>query len=187
MLSTEARRAGVSCHEVWMTSLGKDRFGVIDDAKKPWQMRSVSERLHDIDQAYQDVRRGHYDHTDERSRDKVVDLYTKMRTTWERVVEEILFNKVVQRFRPEIMTQSLRAVCFQPEHDYPFIFEGMKRCSHYSGHDPAEDLPPDLPPLGDIARDLEDLRTFAQYAKARRNQLDSTMKSYEEGPAPVLL
>ncbi len=114
-------------------------------------------------------------------------LYANMRTTWERVIEEILFNRVVQRFRPEIMTQSLRAACFDPENDYPVIFEGMKRCSHYSGHDLAEDLPPELPTLEHITRDVEALREFAAHAKARKNELERTMGSYEDGIAPELI
>ena len=187
MLRTEARRSGVACHQEWMTNLGTDQFGIIDDSQKPWQMKAVSERLHEIRQAHQALETAGYDHTDESCRHKVVTLYADMRTTWERVIEEVLFNRVVQRFRPEIMTQSLRAACFDPEQDYPVIFEGMKRCSHYSGHDLAEDLPPELPTLEDIARHVGALRDFATHAKARKKELEKTMGSYEDGIAPELI
>jgi len=187
MLVTEARRAGVACHREWMTNLGNDQFGIIDDSQKPWQMKAVSERLHDIGQAHQALEPAGYDHTDESFRETVVDLYTKMRMTWERVIEEILFNRVVQRFRLEIMTQSLRAACVDPENDYPVIFEGMKRCSHYSGHDPADDLPPELPTLKHITRDVEALRDFATHASKRRKELEKTMGSYEDGITPELI
>jgi len=187
MLRTEARRSGVACHQEWMTNLGNDQFGIIDGSQKPWQMKAVSERLHKIAQAHQALEPTGYDHTDESCRDKVVTLYTNMRTTWERVVEEILFNRVVQRFRPEIMTQSLRAACYDPENDYPVIFEGMKRCSHYSGHDLAEDLPRELPLLEEIARDVRELSDFVTHAKARRKVLDKTMGSFEDGIVPELI
>ncbi len=42
-----------------------------------------------------------------------------MRDTWKRVVEDTLFNRVVQRFRPEVMTQRLEEACIDPENDYP--------------------------------------------------------------------
>jgi hypothetical protein len=45
MLGMEARRFRVACHEEWMTSLGNNRFGIIDDAQKPWQMKPVTEPL----------------------------------------------------------------------------------------------------------------------------------------------
>jgi hypothetical protein len=187
MLGTEARRAGVACHEEWMTSLGNDRFGIIDDSQKPWHMKPVTERLQEIDQAKQSLEASGYDHNDGRFRDSVVGLYTKMRETWERIVEEILFNKVVQRFRPEIMTQSLRAACFDTERDYPVIFEGMKRTSHFSGHDRAEDLPPGLPTLEDIDRDIAELRGFATHARERKKELEKLLGAYEAGIEPVLL
>ena len=170
MLSTEARRAGVACHEEWMSSLGNDRFGIIDDAQKPWQMRPVAERLTEIATLRNELEAAGYDPADEAKRASVTDLYTKMRTTWERVVEEILFNKVIQRFRPEIMTLSLRAACFDAENDYPAIFEGMKRTSHYSGHDHAEELHPGRPPLDEIDRDIADLSDFATKAKEKTKE-----------------
>ncbi len=187
MLRSMARRAGVACHEEWMTSLGNDRFGIIDDAQKPWQMKPVTERLQEIARIRRSLEKSGYDHTDERFRDSVIDLYTKMRTTWERIVEEILFNKVVQRFRPEIMTQSLRAACFDTENDYPTIFEGMKRTSHFSGHDPAEDLPPELPPFDDIHQDIVDQYNFANAARERKRALERSLGAYEGGIEPVLL
>ena len=109
-----------------------------------------------------------------------------MRETWERIVEEVLFNNVVQRFRPEVMTQRLEKACIDPSADYPAIFEGMKRCSHYSGHDQAPDLPPDLPELREVDRDIAELHAFADMALDRRKQLGKG-SSYEDGIKPVLL
>ncbi len=186
MLVTEARRAKVACHQEWMSNVGNDRFGIIDDSQKPWQMKPVSTRIQEIDQACKELGANGYDHTDETFRDSVVDLYTKKRTTWERIVEEVLFNKVVQRFRPEIMTQRLEEACVDPENDYPLIFEGMKRCSHYSGHDLAEDLPPELPPIEEIVRDLQELQDFATVAIERRKVLRKARK-YEDGVEPILI
>jgi hypothetical protein len=133
------------------------------------------------------LKNGGYDRNDETFRGQVTALYTQMRATWERIVEEILFNKAIQRFRPEIMTQSLKAACFDTENDYPVIFEGMKRTSHYSGHDLAEDLPPELPPPDEIDRDIAQLRDFASFARERRKRLEKTIGTYETGVEVILL
>ena len=186
MLWTAARRAKVGRHCEWMSSAENDRFGLIDDSQKPWQMKRVPERLSEIRQGFAALARDGYDHADQRFRPAIVDLYTKMRETWERIVEEILFNNVVQRFRPEVMTQRLEEACIDPLVDYPAIFEGMKRCSHYSGHDQASDLPPELPEPRETDRDIADLQTFADKALARRKQLGKG-SSYEDGIKPVLL
>lgn len=186
MLTAEVRRYKVLLHKEWMSSLRDDRFGIIDDAQKPRQMKNVSERLKKIDVDRRRLSDAGYDHNDERFRQLVVSLYTQMRDTWERTVEEILLNGVVQRFRPEIMTQRLEEACIDPENDYPLIFEGMKRCSHYSGHDPAEDLPTELPEVAQIQEDAEALKGFASVARERRAQRRNA-RSYEKGVAPVLL
>ena len=78
-----------------------------------------------------------------------------MRETWERTIEEILSNNVVQRFRPEIITTRLEQACIDPKVNWPVIFEGMRRCSYFSGHDRAPDIPPVLPTPGPAAPDLE--------------------------------
>ena len=187
LLWTAARRARVGCHREWMSSAGNDRFGLIDASHQPWQLkRVVPQRLHEIREEFASLTAGGYDHTDQDFRPAVIGLYTKMRSTWERVVEEVLFNNVVQRFRAEVMTQSLRAAFFDPAADYPVIFEGMKRCSHYSGHEPAPDLPPELPEPGEVARDIEDLDSFVAMAIARRKHLEKT-PAPEDGVAPILL
>lgn len=187
MVSSEARRFQVACHEEWMTNLGNNRFGIIDKAQKPWHIRPVTERLQNIEQARKGLESRGYDYTDEAFRGDVTELYANMRTTWERIVEEILFNRSVQRFQPEIKTQSLRMACFDPENDYPVIFEGMKRTSHYSGHDLAEDLPGELPTFEQIDHDIGDLENFAAHARERRKALEKSVGAYEAGVEPVLL
>ncbi len=186
MLSAEARRLQVACHKQWMSSLGKSQFGIIDDAQKPRQMKNVSERLTEIERDNRSINDSGYDHTDEKFRNPIVSLYTQMRDTWERIVEEILLSGVVQRFRPEIMTQRLEEACIDPENDYPQIFEGMKRCSHYSGHDLAEDLPPELPKVDEISQDIEALKEFTRIATDRRKTLRKKRK-YDQGVEAILL
>ena len=186
MLWTEARRVGVGQHREWMSSTGNNHFGLIDESRWPWQMKNVSARLHEITQDFDTLTGSGYDHTDQKFRPANISLYTKMRETWERIIEEVLFNNVVQRFRREIMTMSLEQACVNPSADYPVIFEGMKRCSHYSGHDPASDLPPDLPESDRIAHDIKSLKDFAGEAIERRKRLRKA-PSYEGGVEAVLL
>ncbi len=186
MLSAEARRFQVACHEEWMSSQGGSHFGIIDEAQKPGQMKDASERIREIESDNETLNESKYDHTDENFRKPIASLYTQMRTTWERIVEEILLNRAVQRFRPEIMTQRLEEACIDPENDYPPIFEGMKRCSHYSGHDPAEDMPTELPKADEIVHDIEALKEFAKIATERRSKLRKGRK-YEQGVEAILL
>lgn len=185
MLWTETRRVQVGLHCEWMSSEGNDKFGLIGASGPLWQMKDVRMRLKEIKKEFQDLINRGYDHKDQKCRPAVIGIYTKMRETWERTIEDVLLNKAVQRFRPEIMTQRLEAACIDPSTDYPAIFEGMKRCSHYSGHDPASDIPSDLPTSDQIACDISDLKSFSEAALKRRAELGK--KHYEKGVEPMLL
>ena len=186
MLSSAAHRAGVALHSEWMRSAGNDQFGLIDKSQKPKHMKKVLERLSDIDQDSEALAQVGYDHTNQDFHPCITDLYTKMRETWERVVEEILFNNAVQRFRPEVMTQRLEQACFDSSTDYPTIFEGMKRCSRYSGHDQAPDITPNLPELDEIRQDIAGLKAFVEGANKRRRNLEKNPR-YKDGIKPLLL
>ena len=54
-------------------------------------------------------------------RAKDEEFYSKLRETWERVVEECLLNDVVGRFQPGVATQSLKGVEVT-DADYAKIF-----------------------------------------------------------------
>ena len=113
MLWTAARLARVGRHREWMGSAGNNLFGLIDPSNQPWQLkRVVPQRLHEIGEEFASLTASGYDHIDQDFRPAVIGLYTNMRSTWERVVEEVLFNNAVQRFRGEVLTQSLRAGVF---------------------------------------------------------------------------
>lgn len=186
MMENEARRAGIPCHTEWMSSLGGTKFGIIDDSGKPNHTKKAKQRIGELNEAKAKLYKDGYDPAVQGFRDPLTAIYTLMRETWERIVEEILFNGTIQRFRPEVMTQSLKHACYDPTDDYPAIFEGMKRCSHYSGHDKAADLPQELPEKADIDADLQALVEFHKKVSDRKAVLEKG-HSYEKGPEPEFL
>lgn len=186
MMENEARRADTPCHTEWMSSLGGTKFGIIDDSGKPNHTKKAKQRIGELKEAKAQLYKDGYDPEVQGFRDPLTAIYTLMRETWERIVEEILFNGTIQRFRPEVMTQSLKHACYDPAVDYPAIFEGMKRCSHYSGHDRAADLPQELPGKADIDADLQALVEFHQKVSDRKAVLEKG-HSYEKGPQPEFL
>lgn len=186
MMENEARRADIPCHAEWMSSLGGTKFGIIDDSGKPNHTKKVKQRIGELNEAKAKLYRDGYDPAVQEFRDPLTAIYTLMRETWERIVEEILFNGTIQRFRPEVMTQSLKHACYVPADDYPAIFEGMKRCSHHSGHDRAADLPLELPDKAQIDADLQALIDFHKKVSERKAVLEKGY-SYEKGPEPEFL
>jgi hypothetical protein len=187
MVENEARLAQVACHTEWMSGIGGTKFGVIDPLQRPPHTKKTKQRIAELTQAKDHLIKSGYDPSrPSEFRDPLISLYTRMRETWEQIIEEILFNGAVQRFRPEIMTQRLDEAAFDPETDYPEIFEGMTRCSQFSGHDRADYFPSSLPDVDTMQSDLLHLFTFSSRVQDRKRNL-AKATSYEEGVQPQFL
>lgn len=82
----------------------------------------------------------------------------ELRETWERCIEEILFNNSVQRFSPSIQTQRLERAPFTKEL-YSEVHEGMKNCSNWV-HDRAAGLGEETPSPDTLKEYLNDFESF---------------------------
>jgi energy-coupling factor transporter ATP-binding protein EcfA2 len=82
----------------------------------------------------------------------------KLRETWERSIEEVLFNNSVQRFSPAIQTQRLEKAPFTSEL-YLEVQEGMKNCSNWV-HDRASGLGEETPEPAMLKEYLDDCEKF---------------------------
>lgn len=114
-------------------------------------------------------------------RKEVVNFYTGLRETWERLVEEVLLGKVVERFGTDVKTLSLKRVVVDDE-DYRKIFWAMKEVSEYSGHDmPAgKNIP--LPSLDDMAEALRILDEYRARVRKRSNEIQRQREIVEQPP-----
>ncbi|NPU09857.1 AAA family ATPase [Bradyrhizobium sp. 83002] len=176
---------GVPLREEWIAKHPDGRFGVIDEGQKPWISLDCKRRIGQISELITANKKA-YSETDETCRPFVTKVYTKLRETWEHTVEEILFADVIGRFRPDVQTQRLRMAKVE-EADYEAVYEGMTRCSRYSGHDQAMESPPDLPKMSEILADFEALKVFVSQANARKQSLDQNNKKLSEPLVAELL
>lgn len=95
------------------------------------------------------------------------EFYDLLRSTWERSVEELLFNQVVQRMEKEVKTMSLDGVSVDSE-SVAAVFEGMTRASAViEAHDHAAAENPALPTSKDLSVDLGVLKAFVVSQKAK--------------------
>ncbi|WP_084640747.1 AAA family ATPase [Duganella phyllosphaerae] len=97
------------------------------------------------------------------------DIYAHLRMSWERAVEELLFNGVVLRFRKGVETNRLNKVTIEPG-DVETITKNMGKCSNYTGHDGAiqANLAIPLPP--EIEQDINVLDDWRKAASDRLNK-----------------
>jgi len=127
----------------------------------PWDALPVKKRIGVLNNDFQELKKISREGTEEEYREKARILYGKLRECWERLVEEVLLNKVVQRFGREIQMRRLRVLNDITERDYNIIEENMSKCSKYFwGHDSAVSVIEQLPKIGEVESDLEVLREY---------------------------
>ncbi|MBY6188300.1 AAA family ATPase [Marinobacter hydrocarbonoclasticus] len=101
---------------------------------------------------------------------RVKDGYGLMRETYERLVEEWLLRKVVERFGRAVKTQSLKEIVDDvTSEDNNIINAAMSKCSTYlRGHDDATGLAVDCPRASEFEKDVNALDEYFKALKKRR-------------------
>jgi hypothetical protein len=163
-----------------ITKTSEAGFGVISETDEPWIAQKVDDRIKRIKVMLKRLETRNDLETDEYRR-AVKDYYTDLRETWERLVEEILLYKVVERFNSDVKTQSLKGVVVTDD-DYQKIFWAMKRVSERSGHDMAVGRSMPLPKATDMKADLDTLEGYKTETVKRRKITEATRKALEDPP-----
>jgi hypothetical protein len=117
-----------------------------------------------------EAQRAKKDGDDDRLRMATTSAYGKLRLAWERCVEEVLLNGVVQRFGEGVSTQRLKAVLVTDD-DYKQIEAGMAKSSKFE-HDaasPVGRLP--IPDPDELSADIERLEEFRATVDKRNKQV----------------
>jgi energy-coupling factor transporter ATP-binding protein EcfA2 len=97
-------------------------------------------------------------------------FYGYLREAWERLVEEKLLNKVVERFGRAIQTNRLKRLQDICDNDIEIIENAMSKCSTlFKGHDTAPGLYETMPNTDEIESDIKIIRDF-------ENELTKTRK-----------
>lgn len=151
-------------------------FGLVTDESEPWSSRKVRDRINKVLRPKAEELAARTDTDGEIYRIAVKDFYTLLRETWERLVEEALLGKVVERYSSAVQTQSLRNVIVGDD-DHKTVFVNMKRVSKYSGHDQAgaDQLP--LPKKDEI---LKEINAIDDYHKSLIKRNEATARDRRE-------
>ncbi|MBE8565406.1 AAA family ATPase [Vibrio sp. OPT20] len=172
MLGEATKKANSKYSAISIVKRGK--LAGFPTSEPPWDVKSTGDRVKDLNKIMVPLKQLE-DAGDVDGYEAMAKLtYNKMRETWERLVEEWLFKKVVERFSRSVKTQSLKDVVekggITPE-DYAAIEEGMSKCSTFMyGHDQAPELNEGVPDFAEVADDFEKLKAYFAALKARRTK-----------------
>jgi len=160
-------------------------FGIISDTDEPWIAQKVNERIARLRERLRQIEARADFETDE-YRGLAKDFYTDLRETWERLVEEVLLGKVVERFNTDIRTQSLKGVVVDDD-DYKTIYWAMKHVSERSGHDMAAGRNVPVPKPDEMKSDLKAMDDYRINIDKRRKSTADVRAEYERAPKAATL
>lgn len=98
-----------------------------------------------------------------------VPIYAHLRQTWERAVEEVLLEGVVERFRPSVETARMRHLSDIQASDLETVTAGMTKSSKWEGgHDHALAVNEPVPTPTELQADIKQVEDFIAALDARR-------------------
>jgi len=136
----------------------------------PFKGKTTAKRIGELNNYFQDLsaKRRKEELTQKQYEYQAANFYGCLRRTWERAVEEVLFNAVIERFKKEVSTQMLRNVTVTHD-DYEAINDGMTKCSKFlNGHEIAPADNAAMPEPDELREDLDALKNWRQGVLDRR-------------------
>lgn len=169
LLEAVEEQEGASCR-VRRLEHGADVAGVVYEGL-PWAGASVKERLEELEQRARQARES-LEQQDRHAYEREVKLiYDDLRATYERAIEDLLFNGVVMRLQHEVKTQSLAQVEVT-EADRVAVERGTSRISGLiAAHDRAAALAEPWPEVDEVLADIGACRAWVDAVSERRKRL----------------
>lgn len=135
-------------------------------ADVPWEKKNVKQRVGALKAEHVALCKIKKTGTDEEYAQAVVVFLDRLRKTWERAVEECLFNGVIERFGYGVETKKIAEIDVLNA-DYSAINAGMSACSAWV-HDPAQSLLDPPPNTDEVANLVNDLIDWVMEIRGRR-------------------
>ena len=155
-------------------------FGVIEEDCEPWEAKTTNKRIILLTKKIKGLE-AIADKGGDAYRQGVEGFFTDLRETWERLVEEVLLSRVVERYGSDVKTQSLKRVVVNDE-DYKTIFFAMKRVSERSGHDMAAAKNIPVPSINDLKNEVAELNDYRDKLRKRSKVAEETRRKLEKPP-----
>ncbi len=164
MLHTLAEQKGAAPHSLQVQRSGGAPGYCSPDV--PWEKKKVKQRVAALTNEHVELKKAKNTGTDDQYTQAVVGYLDRLRKTWERAIEECLFNGAIERFDYGVKTQSIAEVDVVAM-DYTAIDRGMSACSAWV-HDPAQGLLDPPPTPDEIAAMVNDLVLWVNTIRDRR-------------------
>ena len=150
--------------------LRRERIGAgVCEDRLPWAATKVKKRIGVMKadwQAAEAQYRAGKRHAYER---QAIVIYGLLRESWERALEEVLLDGVVERYRESVQTKQIRSIADITMKDCEELEAGMTKCSKWlPGHDQAGAENEEIPDPIELQADIDALETWVTIIRQRR-------------------
>lgn len=148
---------------------GQDVVGIVNK-DLPWTAASIRDRIDKLEKLARDAKRLFEANDDEGYKLAATSVYSKLRATWERVLEDIVFANVIMRHRDYINIKGLNRVAALEEGDVQTFQRGFKKCCDFvDAHDPSRGHDPEPPEPDDLMNDIQILKDWSEALRLKMN------------------
>lgn len=170
-LAALAKEAGVSIEYRTVYKRGTST-GVVRDGLD-WDASNVRQRISALHKEVTNLRQrsksGDFT-ADADLVDALRHCYSKLRSTWERAVEEVLLDGVVERMEPPVHTKKLKSLLKITAEDVNTVEAAMTKCSRLTeAHDDPNVTPDACPTIDEFEADVNALKSWVKEVRNRRS------------------
>lgn len=151
-------------HVLTIKSLDRSRSvsGIVR-SNPPWDALTTNKRIKYLNSLYRELKKIDQEGTEAEYDEKAGRFYGLLRESWERLVEEKLLNKVVERFSRSVPTNRLKLITDINQSDIDRVYAAMSKCSALlDGHDTAAAVYENMPSPDEVKADIEDIKNYEQ-------------------------
>lgn len=135
----------------------------------PWDHQGYKARINALEQAQSKLAKAWPAYPGENEISEMRHQYDRLRATLERVIQDVVFNGVVKRYRDWIRVDSLEDVVGFDRAEYEAIEKLHKRsCDVVTAHDQSSAKAATIPTATDLGNDIAALKAIVETIKNRR-------------------
>jgi len=141
----------------------------LSEQRLPWAAMKVKDRLGHLKDICQAAGKLHRESKQVEYEREGAHIYGLLREAWERAVEEVLLNGVVERYRNSVETNRAKPLGDICDNDWTTLEAGMTKCSRWlPGHDQAAADNSPFPEPAELDGDIKSLADWVSGIRKRR-------------------
>lgn len=161
-------------HSMMFLEWQGDSPGCVTDGL-PWDHQGYKARINALEQAQSKLAKAWPAYPGERESNQMRHEYDRLRATLERVIQDVVFNGVVKRYRDWIRVDSLEEVVGFDRAEYEAIAKLHKKiCDVVTSHDPSSAKAATIPTAIELGGDIVALKAIVAAIVNRRKAATAT-------------